>query len=275
MAKDKGRNRIHVYETDDLELAIRHGEMNWVSRIKTALSEDRFCLMRQPIERIGGHNGVQGDHCEILVRMLDDDGEIIMPGAFLPATERYNLSPQLDRWVVHNTLKWLGEHPKSCGKNSIFSINLSGTTLTDESFFEFLDHEFGQCPIPAKHFCFEITETAAIANLDIAVNFINKCKSSFGCRFSLDDFGAGFSSFAYLKTLPVDYLKIDGQFVQDMMGNPVNMAMVKSINDIGKVMGKLTIAEFVEDYATLQELRKLGVDYAQGYYVGKPKRLAA
>ncbi|MGV6825681.1 MAG: bifunctional diguanylate cyclase/phosphodiesterase [bacterium] len=274
MAKDKGRNRIHVYETDDMELAVRHGEMSWVNRIQAALSEDRLCLMHQPIQRIGQGGVAGGSHGEILVRMMDEEGELVMPGSFLPAAERYNLSPQVDRWVVSHTLKWFSAHPERMDRNSVCSINLSGNSLTDEDFFGFLIKAFKDAGVSPANFCFEITETAAIANLDVAVNFITECRRRFGCRFSLDDFGAGFSSFAYLKNLPVDYLKIDGQFVRDMLGNPVNLAMVKSINEIGKVMGKLTVAEFVESREVLDELREIGIDYAQGFYIGKPQRLS-
>lgn len=267
-AKDAGRNRIHIYQADDVELARRSGEMQWVAQINIALEKNRFCLYAQPIMLLT-QDDFCWDHYELLVRMRNEDGALIPPGAFLPAAERYNLSTRLDTWVVENYFNWLIAHPQHLAQLSQCAINLSGLSLGDEQFLDWLIHRFEQTTIPPDKICFEITETAAIANLSSATIFIKKLKA-LGCRFALDDFGSGLSSFAYLKTLPVDYLKIDGVFVKDIESDPIDLAMVKSINDIGKVMGKQTIAEFVENEFILERLKEIGVDYAQGFHISKP-----
>ena len=267
-AKDMGRNRIHVYREDDLELAQRQGEMQWVSKIHEALQENRLVLYAQPIVPLDPRNG-QGKHCEILTRMISDDGQLILPGAFFPAAERFNLSPRLDRWVVDNTLRWLSSNPEQLTDLSMCSINLSGHSLVDEEFQNYVSDSLRKLKIPPDKICFEITETAAITNLSRAVRFIVGLKKE-GCRFALDDFGSGLSSFAYLKNLPVDYLKIDGMFVTDILVDPIDFAMVRSINEIGQLMGKETIAEFVENVATKEKLREIGVNYVQGYAAGPP-----
>jgi len=281
MAKDQGRNRVHVYRAEDMELARRHGEMQWVARINQALEEDRFCLSAQPIRALSdigpesappelaadGHG-----YYEVLLRMRDASGRMVPPGAFLPAAERYSLSVKIDRWVVEKILSWLDEHPVQLEKLSMCSINLSGHSIADEDFLQFVISSLDGTDVPAEKLCFEITETAAISNLVSATRFITALKG-WGCHFALDDFGSGLSSFAYLKQLEVDFLKIDGVFVKDVVDDPINLAMVKSINDIGKVMGKRTIAEFVENDGILEKLREVGVDYAQGFRVGRPKSL--
>lgn len=290
-AKEAGRNRIHIYREDDETLAKRNGEMQWVSRITQALGEDQFVLYGQPISKIEprpkARDSVQllvwqpGDeplpqtpasdsHLEVLVRMLDDDGGTIPPGAFLPAAERYNLSPKIDRWVVQATFDWLICDPDRLDKVSCCSINLSGNSLGEDKFVDFVVDELERTAIPTHKICFEITETAAITRLGSATRLISKLKE-LGCRFALDDFGAGLSSFGYLKSLPVDFLKIDGQFIRDIVTDPIDFSMVKSINEIGQIMGKQTIAEFVENDEILERLREVGVDYAQGYGVGKPQ----
>ena len=290
-AKEAGRNRIHVYREDDVTLAKRNGEMQWVSRITQALGEDQFVLFGQPISKIDpiakARDSVQllvwqpGDeplpqppasdsHLEVLVRMLDDDGATIPPGAFLPAAERYNLSSKIDKWVVQATFDWLICDPDRLDKVSCCSINLSGNSLGEDNFVDFVVGELERTEIPAHKICFEITETAAITRLGSATRLISKLKE-LGCRFALDDFGSGLSSFGYLKNLPVDFLKIDGQFIRDIVTDPIDFSMVKSINEIGQIMGKQTIAEFVENDEILERLRELGVDYAQGYGVGKPQ----
>jgi len=266
-AKDKGRNRVHVFRPDDQELAIRHGEMQWVERIQQGLEQNRFCLYGQPIVAIAHHE--EGMHFETLVRYQDDDGRIIPPGAFLPAAERYNLAPALDRWVISHLFEWIATKPGFLDKLSLCSVNLSGLSMSDETMLAFLSEQFSKWAIPAHKICFEVTETAAIANLSYATKFINQLKER-GCLFSLDDFGSGLSSFAYLKNLPVDYLKIDGLFVKDILDDKVDLAMVKSINEVGHVMDKKTIAEFVENEQIFNLLSVLGVDYAQGYGIGKP-----
>ncbi len=281
VAKDQGRNRIHVYHPQDMELARRHGEMQWVARINQALEEDRFCLSVQPIRplsEVGPEvqpSSTAPDDCdyfELLLRMRDSSGRLVPPGAFLPAAERYSLSVRLDRWVVEKIFSWLDAHPEQLERLAMCSINLSGHSIADEQFLQFVISSLDGTNVPAEKLCFEITETAAITNLVSATRFITALKG-WGCHFALDDFGSGLSSFAYLKQLAVDFLKIDGVFVKDVVDDPINLAMVKSINDIGKVMGKRTIAEFVENDSILEKLREVGVDYAQGYRIGRPKPL--
>lgn len=269
IAKESGRNKIHIYQKGDEEIATRHGEMTWVNRIQTALNNDRFVLMAQKIAEIKEPDS-DSLHFEILIRMLDEDNAIISPDKFLPAAERYNLSPEIDRWVVINTFKWLAENQEQLAALELCSINLSGNTLSDDSFSEFLLQQFVLFNIPSEKICFEITETSAISNLDVAQRFIHSFSNELSCKFSLDDFGTGLSSFAYLKNMPVDFIKIDGQFVRDIISNPIDMAMVRSINEIGQIMGKKTIAEFVENKQILEQLKLIGIDYVQGYYISKP-----
>ena len=266
-AKDNGRNRVHVFRPDDEELAMRHGEMQWVEKIQQGLEQGRFCLYGQPIVAISHHE--EGLHFETLVRYQEEDGRIIPPGAFLPAAERYSLAPLMDRWVVSRLFEWMATKPGFLEELSLCSINLSGLSMSDKTMLAFLFEQFAKWKIPAHKICFEVTETAAIGNLSYATKFINQLKEH-GCLFSLDDFGSGLSSFAYLKNLPVDYLKIDGLFVKDIIDDKVDLAMVKSINEVGHVMGKKTIAEFVENEQIFLLLNELGVDYAQGYGIGKP-----
>ena len=275
VAKDLGRNRIHVYESGDQELMRRHSEMRWVSRITEAIDKDQFVLYYQDIcPVVEGGDGAQ--HFEILVRMLGDDGEVVMPGEFLPAAERYNLISLLDRWVIRNSLEWYAESCPGCsaGESVIMAINISGASLADDSLLDYIKSELERVEVPAAVVCFEITETAAIANLDAAKLFIHDLHK-LGCRFALDDFGSGLSSFAYLKTLPVDYLKIDGGFVRDMVSDPVDFAMVSSMHQLGKAMGIRTIAEFVENGSVLEKLAEICVDYAQGYGIGRPQELCS
>jgi diguanylate cyclase (GGDEF)-like protein/PAS domain S-box-containing protein len=273
MAKEKGRNRVQVYHPDDSELTIRQGEMEWVGRLQRALDENRFLLYSQDIISLR-EDGDQGVHCELLVRMLDEKGEIVPPMAFIPAAERYNLMPAIDRWVIRTALATLVRLRSQHGELiSLCAINLSGASIGDERFLSFVHEQLRMFDLPCESICFEITETAAIANLDKAQRFIEECRA-LGCRFSLDDFGAGMSSFAYLKHLPVDFLKIDGGFVKDMADDPIDRAMVEAINSVGHVMGKRTIAEFVDSDRVMAALREIGVDYAQGYGVAKPRPFA-
>ena len=271
-AKDHGRNRVQVYETGDKALIQRQGEAHKVAQIRNALEENRFILSYQPVVAVA-RPGELELHMEILVRMLGSNGEIISPGEFIPAAERYNLMSAVDRWVVSATLKWLSEHHASMGEFGMCAINLSGQSVGDERFLEFLLHELREFSPPPGILCFEVTETAAVANLASASEFIRKVKQQ-GCSFALDDFGSGMSSFAYLKNLPVDYLKIDGNFVKDMVKDPVDYAMVEAIHRVGSVMGIKTIAEFVENLDILNSLREIGVDYAQGYGICKPRLLS-
>ncbi len=265
-AKDAGRNRVHVYRENDAAVARRSGEMYWVSRIQAALNENRFRLFSQPIIALKPSEDSEA-RCEILIRLMGEHGEMIAPGAFLPAAERYGLSGKIDRWVIRSALYWLAGCPR--GEQPFCSINLSGFSLGDERYLDFILKMFEKTGVSYAKVCFEITETAAISNLSDATGFIERLKS-LGCRFSLDDFGSGLSSFAYLKNLPVDYLKIDGMFVRDINDDPIDLAMVKSINEIGHVMGKKTIAEFVENKMILNKIKELGIDYAQGFEVGRP-----
>jgi diguanylate cyclase (GGDEF)-like protein/PAS domain S-box-containing protein len=266
-AKDNGRNRVHVFRPDDEELALRHGEMQWVSKIKQGLEQNRFCLYGQPIVPLKVND--EGLHFETLVRYRDDKGHIIPPGAFLPAAERYNLASALDQSVISHLFEWIAKKPDFLNRLSLCSVNLSGLSMSDESMLAFISEQFSLWAIPTHKICFEITETAAIANLSSATKFINHLRER-GCAFSLDDFGSGLSSFAYLKNLPVDFLKIDGLFVKDIVDDKVDLAMVKAINEVGHIMDKKTIAEFVENKEIFNLLNELGVDYAQGYGIGKP-----
>ncbi|PAU76899.1 ammonium transporter [Halomonas salipaludis] len=266
-AKEGGRNRVHLYQPDDSQLLERHGELQWVPRLQAALDADALRLYVQPIVAIDKAAG--GAIHEVLVR-LEEGGKIISPGAFLPAAERYNLMPRIDRWVVRNTLAWLGDTYRSGELEGMWSINLSGASLSDPQFCRVLEEQVAAAALPAGTLCFEITESAAIAQLSTVSELIVTLKA-LGCRFALDDFGAGLSSFGYLKQLPVDFLKIDGHFVRDLHRDSIDRAMVEAINTVGHTLGLLTIAEFVEDEDVLQRLRELGVDYAQGYLFGKPQ----
>ena len=271
MAKEKGRNRVQVYHADDSELSLRFGEMAWVQRLHVALEDNRFCLYAQEITELGTTRDAAG-HIEILLRLYDESGRMILPDSFIPAAERYGLMSSIDRWVVENVFRVISEcAAQSPGRPmAVCAINLSGTTIGDEDFLAFLHEQFECYGVAPEMICFEITETSAIANLGSAIRFINDLKG-LGCQFSLDDFCAGMSSFAYLKHLPVDFLKIDGSFVRDMLDDPINRAMVEVINHIGHVMGKRTIAEFVESPQIEQALIEIGVDFARGYTIERPK----
>ena len=267
LAKDNGRNRVHVHHAKDAEIAKRHGEMQWVTRLDQALEKDQFCLYAQAIEPI---DGGMSKHFELLLRMIDEKGGIILPGSFLPAAERYNMVSKLDSWVVNRALNALVKHPAFVNQINFISINLSGPSLADATFLKFVIKRLQESGVSAEKICFEITETAAISNLNKATTFISTLRG-LGCRFALDDFGSGLSSFAYLKNLPVEFLKIDGMFVRDIVDDPIDHAMVKSINEIGQVMGMKTIAEFVESDEIKRMLQKIGVNYAQGFAIGKPQ----
>jgi diguanylate cyclase (GGDEF)-like protein/PAS domain S-box-containing protein len=271
-AKDSGGDRYRVYESSDRILVRRHDEMKWVAPLNDAIKSDRLVLYYQDIVPVVP-DAAAGGHFEVLVRMLDENGKIVPPDVFMPAAERYHLITTLDRWVVSNTFSWYASHlhAEVAGLETL-SINLSGASVTDAGFLEFVKDELHACKVPPAVVCFEITETAAIANLDAASGFIHELKR-LGCRFALDDFGSGLSSFSYLKNLPVDYLKIDGSFVKDMETDAIDCAMVSSIHQIGSVMGTKTIAEFVENEGILRKLAEIGVDYAQGYGIARPRPL--
>ena len=268
-AKYKGRNRVHVYRRSNTDLAKRHGDAEWVIRVQEALRENSFELSYQPIVPVMD-KFEDGAHIELLLRLPDSSGEPVPPGAFLPAAERYNLSSQIDRWVVTNALAWFAENPGTLDRIVTCSINLSAQSLTDPKFLDFVCDVLDISPVPAEKICFDISETAAIANLTDATRFMNTL-GELGCRFALDDFGSGYSSFAYLKALPVDYLKIDGMYVKGIADDPLDYAIVHSINDIGQVMEKHTIAENVESERVAEKLREIGIDYYQGYFIAKPR----
>lgn len=269
-AKDQGRNRIHVYREDDAELARRHGEMQWVARIQHALEEDRFHLAVQSIVPVDPSRR-EGAHYELLLRMEDDDGRPIQPDVFLPAAERYSLIGRLDRWVVQAAFNWLASGAHRLSELHLCCINLSGQSIDDPAFLDYVVCQLDETGVPAAKICFEITETAAIAQLSGAMRFMSALRGR-GCRFALDDFGSGLSSFAYLKKLPVDFLKIDGAFVKGIGADPVDVAIVRAIHELARVMNKQTVAECVHDETILRKLRELGVDYAQGHAFGDLRR---
>jgi diguanylate cyclase (GGDEF)-like protein/PAS domain S-box-containing protein len=279
-AKNKGRNRVHVYQPDDIELAQRHGEMQWVSRITKALEQGRIVLYQQPISPIDGQ-AKDAEHYEVLLRLIDEAGEIITPSAFIPAAERYGIMTNIDRWVIRTLFsvkgmewreRWNERTARGADHELLYSINLSGASISDDDFLDFLREQIRLYQVPPQILCFEITETAAITNLHKAVHFMQDLKD-LGCRFALDDFGSGMSSFAYLKNLPVDFLKIDGAFIVDMLHDPVDLALVDAINRVAHILGMRTIAESVESDAIMDKLKNLRVDYVQGYAVGKPESL--
>ncbi|NJO13182.1 MAG: EAL domain-containing protein [Gammaproteobacteria bacterium] len=266
-AKDQGRNRVHIYQQDNVPE--RHREMQWVSRLTRACEEDRLELYFQPIVPIG-NNADERRHYELMLRMRDEGGRLIQPIEFIPAAERYNVMPGIDRWVVHQAIASLAHLLGDTRAPYSIAVNLSGTSLNDDHFLEFLISELATHRPSEGAICFEITETAAVANLANVVYFMRELRSR-GCRFSLDDFGSGLSSFMYLKTLPVDYLKIDGQFVENVARDPIDRSMVEAISQIGRAMSIQTIAERVESGEVLAELARLGVGYAQGFHVAEPR----
>lgn len=271
-AKDAGRNRVHIYEPSDEAVTERYGQMHWTARISRALEEERFQLYQQPIVGVSDNDR---SHLEILLRMIDENGNIVPPGAFISAAERYGLMREIDRWVITNVFKFMSkDNPADPIKNTsrVMAINLSGESINDITLLDFILQEKEKYNISLSNVCFEITETVAISNLSKATVFINKLKKH-GCQFALDDFGSGLSSFSYLKNLPVDYLKIDGSFVKDVSRDKIDRAMVESIQQIGEVMKLRTIAEHVEDKETLLVLQEIGVDYVQGYYLGRPEAI--
>ncbi len=271
-AKDAGRNRLLEYELGDANMMRRHGVMEWVTQLDKALEEDRLILNCQRIEPIvNGRPGVDGgeQHYEILLTLIDELGDTMPPTDFIIAAETYNRMTAIDRWVIERVFHWMSINRDKLDHFGGFSINVSGHSINDETFPDFVLEQFSKSQAPTSKVCFEITETAAIANLDNAVDFMNRMKI-IGCQFSLDDFGTGLSSYSYLRNLPVDFVKIDGVFVKDIANNPGDYAVVRSINEIGHYMGKKTIAEYVEDADVLERLREIGVDFAQGYQIAKP-----
>ncbi len=272
VAKDRGRNQIHLYESRDSDLVRHRGEMQWVTRIQRALEEHRLRLSWQEIRRTDNAEGA-ARHVELLLRMVDEDGSEILPMAFIPAAERYSIMPALDTWVIEETLGVCKRYLELKRElRCLFAINLSGASLKDPAFRRMLLAHLEENPALGPHLCFEITETAAIGNLAVVNGFIDAMRG-FGCSFALDDFGSGLSSFTYLKNLRVDYLKIDGAFVRDIASNPIDRSMVEAIHRIGHQMGLKTVAEYVETEPTLALLRQIGVDYVQGSCVHRPEPL--
>ncbi len=270
IAKKHGRNRIHLYQPTDSEVAARQGELDWVGRLRRALHDNRFCLYAQ--DMVGVSPARKGErHQELLVRMIDEEQRVVDPLVFIPVAERYNLMPAVDRLVISIAFAEFARINAREGRveRHRWAINLSGASLSDDDFLEFVRAQFDAFSVPHAAICFEITETAAIANLAKATHFIHQLKA-LGCGFSLDDFGSGMSSFGYLKHLPVDHLKIDGAFVRDIAHDPIDRAMVEAINKVGHVMGITTIAECVETLQTLAILEEIGVDYAQGFAIARP-----
>ncbi len=270
-AKDQGRNRVQLYKPDNVPE--RHREMQWVSKLTRACDEGRFEIFYQPIVPIGEHRH-EREHFELMLRLRDESGALVLPAEFIPAAERYNVMPSIDRWVVGQVLDQLAYRSGSGVKPFTLAVNLSGTSLNDERFLEYLIAELGARNLAPGAMCFEITETAAISNLGNVVHFMRELKTR-GCHFALDDFGSGLSSFMYLKTLPVDYLKIDGQFIENVVRDPVDRSMVEAIGQIGRAMGIQTIAERVESVEVLRELGRLGIGFAQGYHIAEPKPASA
>ncbi len=272
-AKDRGRNRVHVYTASDEELSRRRNELQWIQRLRTAMQDGNLLLYRQRIAALQGGAG----HSEVLLRMRDDDGSIISPHAFIPAAERYNLMQEIDRWVIqhacaHIAAAHAGEHPAS--PHGALFINLSGTSLSSDELMDFIREQLDRHRVAPGCLGFEITETAAIADFDYARRLIGELRG-LGCRVALDDFGTGMSSFAYIKSLEVDYLKIDGSFVRQMLADPIDATIVEMVHRIAHMAGMKTIAEFVENDAIRQRLSALGVDFAQGYAIERPAPLHA
>ena len=269
IAKEEGRNRIHIFDEDDNVSTQRQGEMEWVHRIYRAIETGQFVLFSQEIKSLKSVS--EAMHGELLIRMLDNDGNIIPPFSFIPAAERYNLMPEVDRHIVHLALNTISRHyDNPLVREGMFTINLSAQSLSDDDFLNFVLIQLASARVQPGNLCFEITETAAISNLTKATKFITTLKEK-GCYFALDDFGSGLSSFAYLKNLPVDFIKIDGGFVKSMLTSSLDHALVSSVNQIGHVVGMQTIAEFVENKEIEDCLTEMGIDFAQGYGIARPE----
>ena len=272
MAKDQGRNRIRVYAETDKDTRIRRSQMQWAAKIKEALQGDQLYLVAQPIEELGSRKQEKSFY-ELLLRISDDKGNLVSALAMLLAAERFGLITKIDEWVFEKACSSILSDPVQLEKTSLCSINLSGQSITDMEFLEFVEDTVERFRIPPGKICFEITETSAISNFSNASKFMERLRSR-GFYFALDDFGTGLSSFSYLKKLPVDYIKIDGAFIRDIHTDPTNMALVKSINELGHVFGKRTIAEYVESPKLLEVVRSIGIDFAQGYCIGMPETIS-
>lgn len=271
VAKEKGRNRVQVFNPDDIELDQRQQEMRVLSRITSALDENRYILYYQPIIPVCASHEDRKQHCEILVRMINTDGTLVQPAQFIPAAERYNLMPALDRWIIKRVFEAFHKRypTRELKRTQQWSVNISGASLSCDGFFEFIRDQAARNEIEPQSICFEITETAAIADIQRVSKFLWGLRID-GFRVALDDFGIGMSSFSYLKSLPVDYVKIDGEFVKNILDDKVSLAMTEAIIRVAGVMGIQTVAEYVENIAILEKLREIGVSYAQGYGISEP-----
>ena len=269
-AKDSGRDQVHVYHVDDAEIAEKYRQMQWLPRIKEAIKNNEFELAIQTVASLRNETSPQIIY-EFLLRWPQDDGSLISPGMFIPTAERYDLMRELDGWVIENALAAIAQLKTALQypANQMYTINLSGQSVCDPALADFIVGMMSRLEVDPRTICFEVTETVAIANFSIAIEFINRLRG-LGCRFALDDFGSGLSSCGYLKRLPLDFLKIDGLFVRDMLNDPVDLAMVRTINDVARVLKLQTIAEWVEDEATLDALKSIGIDYAQGFHISRP-----
>ena len=271
IAKESGRNRVQIAHLGDRRMQQRQGEMQWISRLKQALEDDRFTLYYQPVVPCAGGSSRER-HIEILLRMIDEDGTLIRPGTFLPAAEKYNLASHIDRWVITRVMEWQAQHSSTTHPPPTITVNLSGQTLCSVEMLKFIIDRSEHTGVSPRHIIFEITETKAISSIPSTTNFMLTLRGC-GFRFSLDKFGSGLSTFTYLKKLPVDYLKIDGIYVRDILADPVDYAMVRSFNELGQLLGKETIAEYVESLDIADELRKMGINYAQGCAYATPAPL--
>lgn len=265
VAKERGRNGIHIHHATDHDLVQRRIEVSWIEHLHQAMNENRFCLFRQPIFPLDVASD-SPSQCEILLRLRDDHGNIVRPNSFLPTAEQFNLLGAIDRWVIDQVFQLYAQYGNCAdgtARPSLCAINLSGASLSDEASLAYIKRKLTEYRVPPQSFCFEITETEVISNLPSATRLIKELKA-LGCRFSLDDFGTGLASLSYLKALPVDYIKIDGSFIQNMLRDPVDRAIVHAVNDLAHAIGLKTIAEYVEEPAVVDALREIGVDFAQG-----------
>jgi EAL domain-containing protein (putative c-di-GMP-specific phosphodiesterase class I) len=274
MAKERGRNRVHLYSENDAETTQRRGEMEWASRLRQALIDERFVLHYQALSRLRAEVDGEGAHVELLLRLRDENGTMVPPGAFIPAAERYGLMLQLDRWVVDTALANFDRLLPSGRPVAMCAINLSALSVEDEGFAQFVLDRLATYNVPAERICFEITETAAVASMVRVIQLMDTLRGA-GCKFSLDDFGAGMASFAYLKNLPVDYVKIDGSFIRNIDTDPISQSIVRAVTDIGHQLGLGVVAEWVDNARAVEILREAGLDYAQGFYLHKPEAIAA
>jgi len=266
-AKEQDGNRANIYDSADQNMDRRHGEMQWVPRLRLALNENRFELFVQPIVPLQPDSALEM-HYEVLLRLRDEEGNLIPPGHFIPAAERYRMINDIDRWVFDQVVQRLKAGLGPRGKASV-SINLSGASVGNEKFRDYIIQQLALAALSNQCVCFEITETSAIQSLTAVSKFINQL-ALLGCRTALDDFGSGLCSFGYLKELPVDYLKIDGQLIKQVGANDLDLGMIEAINNIGHLLGKKTVAEWVEDDLIRSRLTSIGIDYGQGYALGRP-----